>query len=314
MRTTTIHVAIAAAIATVATFCAMAAETGNGLGQKTGEPQSGLRHLKVCRANGGGQPVVDAAPPATNGAFRIMSYNVRFGKGMDGVRDYRRTARCILSEGPDYVCVQEIWNWKEFRRLAGYLGMHGTFANSRHFLGNAVFSREKPIKCEAVELPYSKKLGRTLVICEYKDFVVASMHFDLDVNKRKESVRVVQKALEKYSKPVFIAGDWNNFPKSPVLKGLKKFVKVVSPEKNVHTYHLRTMKRKEAVIDYIAIDKTHAKDFSVLRSYEVPDRKTSDHSPIVVELKPAEGCDFISLGATGSDLIATVNYHSSGSL
>ena len=126
MRTTTIHVAIAAAIATVATFCAMAAETGNGLGQKTGEPQSGLRHLKVCRAHGGGQPVVDAAPPATNGAFRIMSYNVRFGKGMDGV------------------------------------------------------------------------------------------------------------------------------------------------------------------IDYIAIDKTHAKDFSVLRSYEVPDRKTSDHSPIVVELKPAE--------------------------
>ena len=127
---------------------------------------------------------------------------------------------------------------------------------------------------------------------------MASMHFDLDVNKRKESVRVVQKALEKYSKPVFIAGDWNNFPKSPVLKGLKKFVKVVSPEKNVHTYHLRTMERKEAVIDYIAIDKTHAKDFSVLRSYEVPDRKTSDHSPIVVELKPAEGCDFISLGAT----------------
>ena len=265
----------------------MAAETSSGLGQKTDESQSGLRHLKVCQVNGGGQPVVDAAPSATNGAFRIMSYNVRFGKGMDGVRDYKRTARCILSEGPDYVCVQEIWNKKEFGELAGFLGMHGAFANSRGFLGNAVFSREKPIRCKAVELPYSKKMGRTLVICEYRDFVVASMHLDLDEKKRLESVQVVRDAIAKYSKPVFIAGDWNNWPNTPVLKGLKTFVHVISPQKNVHTWHMRTMNRRECIIDYIAVDKAHAGDFSVMRSYEVPDRTTSDHSPIVVELKPA---------------------------
>ena len=286
MRTTTIHVAITAAIVTVATFCAMAAETGSGLVQKADEPQSGLRHLKVCRANGGGQPVVNAASHATNGAFRIMSYNVRFGKGMDDVTDYRRSAARILSESPDFVCVQEIWNGKQFKELAGYLGMHGAFANNGRFLGNAVFSREKPLKCEAVELPYSKKYKRTLVICEYRDFVVASMHLDLEEKKRLESVQVVRDAIAKYSKPVFIAGDWNNWPNTPVLKGLKTFVQVISPQKNVHTWHMRTMNRRECIIDYIAVDKAHVGDFSVLRSYEIPDRFTSDHSPIAVDVMP----------------------------
>ena len=73
-----------------------------------------------------------------------------------------------------------------------------------------------------------------------------------------------------------------------MLKGLKEFVTVISPEHDIHTLHKRRMNRKEVVIDYIAVDKAHAGDFSISGAWEVPDRITSDHSPIVVELAFAD--------------------------
>lgn len=40
--------------------------------------------------------------------LRIMSYNIRNGRGMDDVADFRRTADVIIKACPDIVAVQEI--------------------------------------------------------------------------------------------------------------------------------------------------------------------------------------------------------------
>ena len=249
-----------------------------------------LRPVKFWQEHGKSENCVrvdDAKPSATNGAFRIMSYNIQMSYGIDGKLDPVRTAERILSESPDFVCVQEVWNSARFKQLTGLLGMHGAFTHRDRCVGNAVYSHVKPLKVEAFELP-SSKYKRTLLICEFKDFAVASMHLDLEERKRLESVPVVRKALARYKKPVFIAGDWNNWPNTRVLKGLKEFVTVISPEHDIHTVHKWTMNRKECVIDYIAVDKAHAGEFSVSGAWEVPDRMTSDHSPIVVELAFAD--------------------------
>ena len=50
--------------------------------------------------------VVTAAFAQTN--LKIMSYNVRNGKGMDGVRDIERVAQVIKSAEADVVAVQEL--------------------------------------------------------------------------------------------------------------------------------------------------------------------------------------------------------------
>ena len=247
-----------------------------------------LRPVKFWQEHGNSENrvhVVDAKPPAINGAFRVMSYNIQMSYGIDGKLDPARTAERILSESPDFVCVQEVWNSARFKQLTGLLGMHGAFTHRDRCVGNAVYSHVKPLKVEAFELP-SSKYKRTLLICEFKDFAVASMHLDLEKRKRLESVPVVRKALARYKKPVFIAGDRNNWPNTRVLKGLKEFVTVISPEHGIHTFHKWTLNRKECVIDYIAVDKAHAGDFTVLRSYEIPDRFTSDHSPIAVDVMP----------------------------
>ena len=180
--------------------------------------------------------VAGAKPPAKSGAFRIMSYNIQMSYGMDGKLDPERTAKCILAESPDFVCVNEIFNEIRFKQLAELLGMYGAYTHIGKDIGNAVFSHTKPLKVEAFELP-SSKYKRTIIICEFKDFAVASMHLDINEEaKRLESVPVVRKALAKYKKPVFIAGDWNNWPNTPVLKGLKEFVTVISPEHDIHTF------------------------------------------------------------------------------
>lgn len=55
----------------------------------------------------------------------------------------------------------------------------------------------------------------------------------------------------------------------------------------IMSYNIRFGKGMDDVTDYyIAVDKAHAGDFSVLRSYEIPDRFTSDHSPIAVDVMP----------------------------
>ena len=250
-----------------------------------------LRGVKFWQHNGNRKTRVhvdDANPPAANGAFRIMSYNIQMSYGMDGKLDPYRTAKCILAESPDFVCVNEIFNEIRFRQLGDLLGMYGVYTHLGKDIGNAVFSHTKPLKVKAFELP-SSKYKRTIIICEFKDFAVASMHLDINEEaKRLESVPVVRKALAKYKKPVFIAGDWNNAPDTPVLKGLKEFVTVISPEHDIHTFHKWTMDRRECVIDYIAVDGSHAGEFSVNGAWEVPDRITSDHSPIVVELSFAK--------------------------
>lgn len=46
--------------------------------------------------------------PLQAGECTLMSYNVKNGTGMDGRRDYDRTARVIAEEKPDVVALQEL--------------------------------------------------------------------------------------------------------------------------------------------------------------------------------------------------------------
>ena len=40
--------------------------------------------------------------------LKLMSYNVRNAKGMDGIRNIQRVANVIIIEAPDVVAVQEL--------------------------------------------------------------------------------------------------------------------------------------------------------------------------------------------------------------
>ena len=227
-----------------------------------------------------------------------MSYNVMHCEGMDGKIDVARTAARIKAEDPDFACLQEI-DWRTSRvsgidepaELARLTGMHATFAKAIPFRGGQygvmMLSREKPISVEQRPLP--GKEPRVLLVCEFKDCVVATSHLSVAGKEEREaSVPIIRDAFAKYAKPVFFTGDWNATPDSEVLKLLGGFLKVVS-DTNCRTFHGRFEAGPKAglrddapfCIDYIAVDRAHAEAFTVVDTHVVEDRATSDHAPIV---------------------------------
>ena len=230
-----------------------------------------------------------------------MSYNVCHCAGMDGKIDIARTAARIKAENPDYACLQEI-DWRTARvsgvdepdELARLTGMYTTFAKAIPYRGGQygvmMLSREKPLN--VVQLPLPGTEPRVLLVCEFKDRVVATSHLSVSRKEAREaSVPIIRNAFAKYEKPVFFTGDWNATPESGVLKSLGKFLTVVSDQTG-RTFHGDSkigprgelMDKTPLCIDYIAVDRLHAQDFTVVDTHVVEDRVTSDHAPVVATL------------------------------
>ncbi|MBQ2631400.1 MAG: endonuclease/exonuclease/phosphatase family protein, partial [Kiritimatiellae bacterium] len=244
------------------------------------------------------QSRTDAQLPAPRAEVKIMTYNVCHCEGMDGKIDVVRTAARINAEAPDFACLQEI-DWCTARvsgmdepaELARLTGMHATFAKAIFFRGGQygvmMLSREKPI--DVVQLPLPGAEPRILLVCEFKDCVVATSHLSVSGKEEREaSVPIIRNAFAKYKKPVFFTGDWNATPESDVLKSLGRFLKVLS-DTSGRTFHGRSemgpqgelLDKTPFCIDYVAVDVGHARDFEVVDTHVVEDRVTSDHAPVV---------------------------------
>ena len=237
--------------------------------------------------------------PREDASFRIVSYNIRHGQGMDGVVDVRNAGRVIARENPRFVGVQEV----DVRttRVSGAdtcailektTGLHATFAKAIDFgcgeYGNAVLSREVPRNVRRIPLPGAEP--RVLLLCEFEDCWFGTMHLAVDSEKaRLGSIEIVRKAVAECGpKPVFLSGDWNASPDSSVLKGLKEFVSVLSGEGEATFHGGRTgnvgKPSRNRCIDYIAVDTAHCGECEVGESRVIQDNKTSDHYPIVTTI------------------------------
>src|ERR1043166_5507630 len=121
--------------------------------QKRGPLRAGVRSLiflvgAACVLAG----CQTAPPPTASNAFRVMTYNIHHGEGLDGKVDLLRIAELIKREGADIVALQEVDKSVErtARRdfpdeLAALTGMTCVFSNNYHFqggeYGNAVLTR-----------------------------------------------------------------------------------------------------------------------------------------------------------------------------
>lgn len=226
----------------------------------------------------------------------IMSFNVRHCVGSDKKLDVQRTAAVIAAAKPRFAALQEI-DFKAERsqcidepaELARLTGMKSTFGKTIDLQGGEygvmLLSAEAPLSVRKVPLP--GKEPRLLLLVEFDDCVVGSTHLSVATEKeRMDSASIIRDAVAGIKKPVFVCGDWNARPDSPVLLELGKFLSVLSPiDRNTfHGNAPRLLSDPKHCIDYIAVDKAHAKSFRVLDSGVVPDTVTSDHKPIFVRL------------------------------
>ena len=237
-----------------------------------------------------------SAKSANAQEMTIMSFNVRHCRGSDKKLDVPRTAAVIAAAKPRFAALQEIdFKAKRSERidepaeLARLTGMKATFGKTIDFQGGAygvmLLSKDDPISVTKVPLP--GKEPRLLLLAEFDDCVVGSTHLSVANEKeRMDSVGLIRDAVARFGKPVFVCGDWNARPDSPVLKELGKFLAVLSPT-DQNTFHgtaPKLLTDPKICIDYIAVDKAHAESFRVLEAAVVPDTVSSDHKPIFVRL------------------------------
>ena len=223
--------------------------------------------------------------------LRFMTYNIRHGAGMDDVIDLNRQANVIGDATPDVVGLQEVDSCVKRSNkvhqaavLAKSLGMYSTFGPAIPLTGGkygvAILSKEKPISYHNIPLPGSEK--RTLLVCEFEEYVFACTHLDLEEANRLTSLDIILEEAARWDKPFFICGDWNDQPSSTLITKMKKsfvFLNNITNNSTNYTFPARTPNR---IIDYIASYGRVVK--SIRKRQVINEPEASDHRPLLVEV------------------------------
>ncbi len=225
-----------------------------------------------------------------NNTLRIMSYNIRNGKGLDDVTDYRRTADVINQACPDIVAVQEIDSvtgrseGKDvLREIAGLTLMYHIYAPAINYDGGkygiGMLSKEKPLGYQCLPLP-GREEARVLLVVEFEKYIYCCTHLSLTEEDRMLSLPVIKQVAASAGKPFFIAGDMNAHPDSEFIRQLQHdFVVLTDTEKPTFPAD-----KPDETIDYIA---TYAKDtasFIRISSRVWDEPVASDHRPVLTDI------------------------------
>lgn len=225
-----------------------------------------------------------------NNTLRIMSYNIRNGKGLDDVTDYQRTADAINRARPDVVALQEIdsvtarsGNRDVLRELAERTLMHRTYAPAIDYDGGkygiGMLSKEKPLSYRYLSLP-GREEARALLVVEFERYIYACTHLSLTEDDRMLSLSLIRQQAEKAGKPFFIAGDMNAEPGSEFIRGLQKdFVLLSNPKQFTFPAD-----KPDVTIDYIAVYANDTTAVTRISSRVLSEPAVSDHCPILTEI------------------------------
>ena len=225
--------------------------------------------------------------------LKLMSYNVRNTKGMDGIRNLQRVANVIINEAPDVVAVQELDSMTTRSNQQYVLGelaertqMHATYAPAISFQGGkygiGILSKETPLNIRTYPLP-GREEARMLLVAEFENYVFACTHLSLTEEDRLASLDIIKSSVVKSNKPYFLAGDLNDQPDSKFIQALQQDFQVLTHIKKP------TFPAPEPTetIDYIAAWKHGSNDFANLSAQVVEEPVASDHRPLSVQLRMA---------------------------
>lgn len=218
---------------------------------------------------------------------RVMTYNVRNGHGVDGVKDIKRCAEVINDARPHVIAVQELDSMSrrnnkyvlgELAQLTGYHDYyHRTIPYKGGAYGIGILSRKEALSVDFHPLPCRKE-PRGLLVVEFKKYYLLCTHLSRNQEDRVTSVGIIRDIVSKLNKPVFIAGDMNARPNSKPMKAFKEFTQVLNDE-NKFTI---PSNKPRSCIDYILGANG---SFKVLKDYVYYGTIASDHLPLYVDVK-----------------------------
>lgn len=234
------------------------------------------------------------APERSSPHLRVMSYNVKHGRGMDDRVDLERTAAVIRRVGPDIVALQEIdvgcgrsGGIDEARRLGELCGMDSAFGRFMEYdggeYGMALLSRHEILEVVNVNLPPGSE-PRTSLVARIRltesgsEVVVAGIHFYRTEEQRLAQARALVSHLQNETSPVILVGDFNAEPDDPVMRFLEETFTNVPKGADRFTY---PSDRPDKEIDYVLYRPA---TFFRLSAIDVLDEPlASDHRPLYAD-------------------------------
>lgn len=222
----------------------------------------------------------------------MLTYNIRHGAGMDNAMNLERQAAIIKACEADVVALQEVdsvTNRSGVIDEAAYLAqeneMVGTFGRAIDFDGGkygvAVLSKEKPLSVKNIPLPGAEP--RTLLVCEFEQFVFACTHLDLEEVNRLASVEIIVNEAKTWDKQFFLCGDWNDEPDSQFMERMKEWFTILSNTNGddvlYPTFLSFPADEPNRCLDYVA---GFGQNFERISSEVLNEPVASDHRPVLV--------------------------------
>ena len=245
--------------------------------------------------------------PKPKGVVRLMTYNVgaicKFhDKDFTAKDNVELLANIIKELQPDAVAIQELdscntrndyFQLQAIAELCNpkwsyFYGPAIEYKGGKY--GTGVMSRNKKVlKTLYIPIPVNEKSEpRVLTIVEYKDYVVACTHLNGGQPAQVEYLNTQIKRLYGNStKPVFLGGDMNAFPESPMMDEFRKEWTVIS----LTSKGTSVKSPNKLCIDYILQLNNAAAPAKVVGSDVVKEvysgdvKKASDHYAVYVDVE-----------------------------
>lgn len=242
------------------------------------------------------------AQAPTAQVFRVLSFNIHHGEGLDGKLDLKRIARVIKEERADLVALQEVDRGAERTQkrdvaaeLAALTGMKFEFGKNLDFqggaYGNAILSRFplSELTNTLLKMVRAGELRGVLqarVALGGRSLVFMATHLDHrapdeDRVSSVQQIKTLAAALPE-TEPLIVAGDFNDIPGSSMHRGMM--------EQFADTWELVgqgpgptiPVGKPNRRIDYIWF--TPGRGLEPVKA-TVPTTDASDHLPVATEFR-----------------------------
>lgn len=234
--------------------------------------------------------------------IRVVSYNIKHGRGNDDVVDLARTANVLRALTPDIVGLQEVDDLAtrsggvpQARQLGESLGLQHAFGRFMDFQGGAygmaILSRFPIVDTRSIRLPDGNEprvaLAVQVRLPSGEVVSVVNVHFDWvrDDGFRFAQAEALAKALDDMTTPYVLLGDFNDVPESRTLALFRsRALEAEKPRADRFTFSSTTPERE---IDFIFTAPAAGWTAREVRVINEP--VASDHRPVLAVLQRSPG-------------------------
>lgn len=234
--------------------------------------------------------------------LRVVSYNIKHGRGNDNVVNLDRTAAVLRTLQPDIVGLQEVDDLAtrsggvpQAERLGQSLGMHHAFGRFMDFQGGAygmaILSRHPIVRTESVRLPDGNEprvaLAVEVQLPSNRRLTIVNVHFDWvgDDTFRFAQASALTTYLDALKTPYVLLGDFNDEPGSRTLALFtQRAAEATKPSTDRFTFS-STEPTKE--IDFVF--SAPAAGWRAREVRVITEPLVSDHRPVLAVLEFAPG-------------------------